>query len=152
MGILRSVTISSKIRFFFGCLFSKGFESGGNTKFFLRKPKFQRITRDSYYTVFLYYTVSATLIIAGGLAGTSYSNFVDIWNSATNTWSSTTLSVPRSLMAGTSVQPYAFFAGGQTGASSYSNVVDVWNECTLSVVADNPCCSLTLSVPTNFVH
>ena len=48
-------------------------------------------------------------------AGNGYSNAVDLYNSASGTWSTAQLSVARYGLAATSVGNVAFFAGGFTG-------------------------------------
>jgi hypothetical protein len=59
------------------------------------------------------------------------SDAVDIYNSATRQISTARLSVPRMLLAATSVGDLAIFAGGNAGVSfdppSLSNVVDIFN-------------------------
>ncbi len=51
-------------------------------------------------------------------AGYRTSNDVDLYNSASVTWSTAQLSVARSFLAATSVGNVAFFAGGLTGNCS----------------------------------
>ena len=48
-------------------------------------------------------------------AGNGYSNAVDLYNSASGTWSTANLSVARGYVVATSVGNVAFFAGGYTG-------------------------------------
>ena len=48
-----------------------------------------------------------------------YSNAVDLYNSASGTWSTAQLSVARWGLAATSVGNVAFFAGGRTGNCSF---------------------------------
>jgi hypothetical protein len=50
--------------------------------------------------------------------GSGQSNAVDLYNSASGTWSTAQLSVARSLVAATSVGNVAIFAGGVTGNCS----------------------------------
>ncbi len=54
-----------------------------------------------------------------GTAG-SYSAAVDLYNSASGTWSTAQLSVARSSLAATSVGNVAIFAGGQGGNCSFA--------------------------------
>jgi hypothetical protein len=51
---------------------------------------------------------------------------VDIYNTLNGSWSTATLSQPRSRLAATSVGNLVLFGGGYNG-SSHSNVVDVFN-------------------------
>ena len=51
-------------------------------------------------------------------AGDSFSNAVDLYNSASGTWSTAQLSVARYSLAATSVGNVAFFAGGYGGNCS----------------------------------
>jgi hypothetical protein len=57
-------------------------------------------------------------------------NVVDIWNSETATWTSTTLSQRRYFLSATSVENYALFGGGISDMYGRSNVVDIWNNAT----------------------
>ena len=50
---------------------------------------------------------------------TAGSNAVDLYNSASGTWSTAQLSVARSELAATSVGNVAIFAGGRTGNCSF---------------------------------
>jgi hypothetical protein len=52
-------------------------------------------------------------------ADSVYFNAVDLYNSASGTWSTAQLSVARSYLAATSVGNVAIFAGGFTGNSSF---------------------------------
>ena len=52
-------------------------------------------------------------------AGDSFSNAVDLYNSASGTWSTAQLSVARFHLAATSVGNVAVFAGGWTGNCSF---------------------------------
>ena len=54
------------------------------------------------------------------VAGSSYSNAVDVYNRATGTWSTAQLSVARGNFAATSVRNVALFVGGAT-----SSIVEV---------------------------
>ena len=49
-----------------------------------------------------------------------YSNAVDLYNSASGTWSTAQLSVAREYLAATSVGNVAIFAGGYTGNYSFA--------------------------------
>jgi hypothetical protein len=49
-----------------------------------------------------------------------FSNAVDLYNSASGTWSTAQLSVARSMLAATSVGNLAIFAGGDTGDCSFT--------------------------------
>ena len=51
----------------------------------------------------------------GVTADFALSNAVDLYNSASGTWSTAQLSVARSFLAATSVGNVAIFAGGSTG-------------------------------------
>jgi hypothetical protein len=53
-------------------------------------------------------------------AGSMSSNAVDLYNSASGTWSTAQLSVARSGLAGTSVGNVAIFAGGAGNVEFYS--------------------------------
>ena len=53
----------------------------------------------------------------GGIYG--YSNAVDLYNSASGTWSTAQLSVARNGLAATSVGNVAILAGGGTGNCSF---------------------------------
>jgi hypothetical protein len=48
----------------------------------------------------------------------SYSKAVDLYNSATGSWTTAQLSVARCFLAATSVGNVAFFAGGYSGSAS----------------------------------
>jgi hypothetical protein len=52
---------------------------------------------------------------------------VDLYNSASSSWSTAELSVPRSEVAATSVGNVAIFAGGFTWGGMLSNAVDLYN-------------------------
>ena len=52
------------------------------------------------------------------------SNAVDLYNSASGTWSTAQLSVARSFLAATSVWNVAIFAGGSTGNCSFTLFVE----------------------------
>ncbi len=56
--------------------------------------------------------------VTAGTAGDGYSNAVDLYNSASGTWSTAHLSVARYLLAATSVGNSAIFAGGSGGNCS----------------------------------
>jgi hypothetical protein len=65
-----------------------------------------------------------------GLFGGSispYSNIVEIYNGSSHQWSVAYLSVPRGLLAATSVRDVALFAGGNQGAGGYLSTVDIFN-------------------------
>jgi dihydroorotase-like cyclic amidohydrolase len=55
-------------------------------------------------------------------AAGGYSNAVDLYNSASGTWSTAQLSGARWRLAATSVRNVAIFAGGQGGGGGISNV------------------------------
>jgi hypothetical protein len=65
------------------------------------------------------------------------SNVVDLYNSASGTWSTAQLSVARKLLAATSVGNVAFFAGGYYGPSNavdlYNSASGTWSTAQLSV-------------------
>ncbi len=52
-------------------------------------------------------------------AGGEHSNAVDLYNSASGTWSTAQLSVARCRLAATSVGNVAIFAGGESGNCSF---------------------------------
>ncbi len=60
----------------------------------------------------------------GATAGGTGSNAVDLYNSASGTWSTARLSVGRSEFAATSVGNVAIFAGGYTGHCSFTLFVE----------------------------
>jgi hypothetical protein len=61
------------------------------------------------------------------LNGSDYSNVVDIFDSLSGMWNTTTLSQPREYLASTSLRNLAFFGGGLTTEYQLSNVVDIFN-------------------------
>ncbi len=61
-----------------------------------------------------------------------YSNAVDLYNSASGTWSTAQLSLARRSLLATSVVNVAIFAGGQGGNCSFCVVV--WRVCVGVVV------------------
>ena len=67
-------------------------------------------------------------------AGGEYSNAVDLYNSASGTWSTAQLSVARSELAATSVGNVAIFAGGQGGAPGNYGFCVVWRRVCVGVV------------------
>jgi hypothetical protein len=60
----------------------------------------------------------------GVTAGGEVSNAVDLYNSASGTWSTAKLSVARFLLAATSVGNVTIFAGGWTGNCSLTLFVE----------------------------
>ena len=56
---------------------------------------------------------------AGGGGSNNNVNVVDLYNSASGTWSTAQLSVARRFLAATSVGNVAFFAGGDSGNCSF---------------------------------
>ena len=60
----------------------------------------------------------------GVTAGSGSSNAVDLYNSASGTWSTAQLSVARGWLAATSVGNVAIFAGGAGGNSSLTLFVE----------------------------
>merc|ERR1712000_103415 len=62
----------------------------------------------------------------------SASNVVDIYDSATNAWTTAQLSVARGDFAATSVGTKAMFGGGYNISSLDSNVVDIYDSSTPS--------------------
>ena len=54
-------------------------------------------------------------------AGSGFTNAVDVYNSASGTWSTARLSVERNDIAATSVGNLAIFAGGQNSNSIFAN-------------------------------
>jgi hypothetical protein len=83
-------------------------------------------------------TAVGTKVLFGGGNGIrpesqSFADRVDIYDSATNTWSVAKLSEARGYGAATSTGGKAFFAGGYTGYfghSFHSNVVDIFDDAT----------------------
>jgi hypothetical protein len=81
-------------------------------------------------------------LFGGGYKGSGSSNVVDIFDSLSGMWNTTTLSQARSHLAATSLGNLAFFGGGQkTTRNQPSNVVDIfnstsqtWNNTTLSQI------------------
>jgi hypothetical protein len=79
-------------------------------------------------------------LFAGGDNGSStYSNIVDIFDSWSGMWNTTTLSQTRAYLASTSLRNLTFFGGGKTNGNQSSNVIDIfnstsqtWNTSTLS--------------------
>ena len=61
--------------------------------------------------------------VTAGFGGV-YSNAVDVYNSASGTWSTAQLSVARSWLAATSVGNVAIFAGGSGGNCSLTLFVE----------------------------
>ncbi len=86
--------------------------------------------------------------LTGVTAGDQPSSAVDLYNSASGTWSTAQLSVGRCCLGATSVGNVAIFAGGYTGVTAGSerlNAVDLYNIATgtwstaqLSVGRDGP--------------
>jgi len=86
------------------------------------------------------YCLSATAvggkaIFAGGIVNlqanqSSYSNTVDIFDSATGLWTTSSLSHGRGYIAATSVGNKAMFAGGSQASLQGSNVVDIYDDTT----------------------
>jgi hypothetical protein len=65
-------------------------------------------------------------LFGGGYNGTGASNVVDIFDSLSEMWNTTTLSQARWALASTSVRNLAFFGGGYDGKQP-SKVVDIFN-------------------------
>eukprot|EP01118_Nematostelium_gracile_P008863 TRINITY_DN2959_c0_g1_i4.p1 TRINITY_DN2959_c0_g1~~TRINITY_DN2959_c0_g1_i4.p1 ORF type:complete len:728 (-),score=108.04 TRINITY_DN2959_c0_g1_i4:19-2202(-) len=74
-------------------------------------------------------TVNHLALFAGGYHGSLYSNSLDIYDTNTNTWNRSTISIGRHAMGCTSLQNLAFFAGGQANQTFFSNV-DIFNSTT----------------------
>lgn len=79
------------------------------------------------------------VFFGGGRSGTVRSAAVDVFDTATQTWWHSSLSVARSELAATAVGPYVLFAGGSRNATTPSAVVDIldtrsmsWSTATLS--------------------
>ncbi len=69
--------------------------------------------------------VGSKVLFAGGFAS---SNLVDIYDTLTNTWSTTNLSLDRYYLAGIGAGGRAFFAGGNSGSiNNETNKVDIYN-------------------------
>jgi hypothetical protein len=62
-----------------------------------------------------------TNFTAGTSSSSGFTNAVDLYNSASGTWSTARLSVERNEIAATSVGNVAIFAGGQTSNSRFAN-------------------------------
>ncbi len=62
-----------------------------------------------------------TNFTAGTSSSSGFTNAVDLYNSASGTWSTARLSVERNDIAATSVGNVAIFAGGQTSNSRFAN-------------------------------
>ncbi len=76
------------------------------------------------------------------------SSDVDLYHSASGTWSTARLSVSRSMLAATSVGNVALFAGGW-GIGGYSNVVDLYlYNITSGTATSAPTAATTTTVPT----
>jgi hypothetical protein len=67
-------------------------------------------------------------MFAGGFAGTSPSDVVDVYNARTNQWSVAHLSISRGSLSATTVGDLALFAGGAT--TDAVGVVDVYDAAT----------------------
>lgn len=68
------------------------------------------------------------LFAGGSTGGTGVTNKVDIYDTATGNWSSSTLSQARWWPAAASVDNKILFAGGAKGDGTFSNVVDIYTE------------------------
>ena len=66
-------------------------------------------------------------------AGDVISNAVDLYNSASGTWSTAQLSVRRQYLKATSVGNIAIFAGGMAGSASNTCFTKCFEELCLSV-------------------
>jgi hypothetical protein len=77
-------------------------------------------------------SVGNIAVFAGGHSGDNQvSDAVDIYNAATNTWTTATLSEGRSYVAGTAVGSKILIAGGaKPGVGNSSNVVDIYDTST----------------------
>ena len=73
-----------------------------------------------------------------------YYHQVDIYNSASNTWSTSSLSQARCGLAAATVENLALFGGGWNG-KSYSDVVDIYD------CSSNTWKKTSLSQPHNFI-
>jgi hypothetical protein len=73
-------------------------------------------------------SVGDLAIFAGGTNG-NFLDTVDIYNSATATWSTAKLTQARAYLSATSVGTRAIFAGGRT-STGFSNVVDIFDSAT----------------------
>ena len=77
-------------------------------------------------------------LFAGGRAGSSQINVVDVYNqTSTKVTSPDPLSQARDFLAATTVGNYALFGGGFTG-SSYSNVVDAYDQTSTKATSPDP--------------
>ena len=76
-------------------------------------------------------TVGNLVLFAGGFNGYTWFDRVDIFNSLTSTWSTSSLSISRAFFASASVRNLAFFAGGVYNTTSTSgisiNTIDIYN-------------------------
>jgi hypothetical protein len=77
----------------------------------------------------------------GQTNGNQVSNVVDIFNSTSQTWSNTTLSQARCLLASSSIGEIVAFGGGTPDGYAASSVVDLLN------VTSNTWFTVTLSQP-----
>lgn len=73
-------------------------------------------------------TAGDKILFAGGLlSSNNYSSRVDIFDIATNTWTTGELTQPRSGVAAVVLGKNVFFAGGERGTRFYSSRVDIYN-------------------------
>ena len=85
-------------------------------------------------------SVGTKAIFAGGWDGSSVSAVVDIFDSLTNIWASTTLSQARYDFAATTLGTKAMFAGGSTTSpqcASFFSLVDIYDSTTNSWTVAN---------------
>ena len=71
------------------------------------------------------------IFFAGGVTGTgTYTTRVDVYDAATNSWSTMELSTARAEMVGAAAGNKVLFAGGVEGFFGYSNRVDIYDAST----------------------
>jgi len=89
-------------------------------------------------------SVNGVALFGGGICGSNincyssgFSKVVDLWNSSTNSWTISSLSLARSYLAATSVNGVALFGGGNGLDCNQSNCIfnhsslfDLWNSST----------------------
>jgi hypothetical protein len=76
-------------------------------------------------------SASSSALFAGGYTGSGFSDIVDIYDVAMNTWTQTRLSIARSALAASSVGGLSMFAGGLVDEygnhNSVTSIVDIFD-------------------------
>jgi hypothetical protein len=67
-----------------------------------------------------------------GDVSTGWSKVVDVWHAPTNTWTKSTLSVPRGYGAGMGYGTRAYFAEGQTGSTDPVSSIEILDLTTMT--------------------